>query len=134
MQSKPTRRAKLPDLSSSVANVGGLAQDARMAPQTLGLGTNGVRYLAAGAAVVEGKCVTVRVSLVGQVVLWVASIGLMGMGTFGNVDDAKGWALLLAAAAASWTIISVLARQHHLMVKAFELGRAVGERSMHSVP
>jgi hypothetical protein len=84
--------------------------------------------------VTEGKCITVRVSLMGQAVLWVAAVGLMVLGTFGNVDDAKGWALLVSAAAASWTIISVLAQQHQLMVKAFEYGREMGERSMRPVP
>jgi hypothetical protein len=85
--------------------------------------------------VTEGKCVTVRVSLMGQAVLWVAAVGLMVLGTFGNKDDARGWALLVSAAAASWTIISTLAQQHQLIHSAFELGKSVGERgSMRPVP
>lgn len=84
-----------------------------------------------GSKVTEGKCVTIQVGIAGQAALWLAAVLLMALGTFGNVEDAKGWALLIAAAAASWTIIFVLARQ---LVSAFELGRAVGERSMKSVP
>ena len=81
----------------------------------------------------EGRCITIQTSLAGQVAMWVAAVALMSMGTFGDVEDARGWALLCATGAASWTVIYVLARQHRLMEQAFDLGRAVGERSMRPV-
>ena len=75
----------------------------------------------------SGRCVTIQVSRAGQAAMWLVAIGLMAMGTFGDIDDAKGWALLCSAVAASWTIIDVLAYQQHQIDKAFELGRASAE-------
>ena len=83
----------------------------------------------------EGRCITVRVSVVGQVGLWTLAVILMTVGTVSGAPAVRAWALLVSAGSASWTIIYALARQHHLMVEAFELGRSLHERSsMRPVP
>lgn len=105
-----------------------------MAPQTPGSANNpGATSSGGEIQVTEGKCVTIKISMIGQAVMGVTAVALMGMGTFGDIDDAKGWAILVAIIAAAWTVVSVLTQQHHRMVNAFELGRSIGEQSMRPV-
>lgn len=76
----------------------------------------------------------VPVSLAGLVSLWVLAVVLIGWATLGGPDVAGVWGLLASAAAASWTVLRGLAKQHDIVVRAFEMGREVGsEASVHQL-
>lgn len=69
------------------------------------------------------RCLIVPISLAGLVAMWGGAVLLIAWDTLGAPDVTGKWGLLASAAAAAWTVIYGLARQHQLMVEAFELGR-----------
>lgn len=75
----------------------------------------------------RGRCLTIPVSLVGLVTMWLGAVLLLGWTTFGGPEVAAKWGLLGSAAAAAWTVIYGLARQHasqhDLIEEAFHVGR-----------
>jgi hypothetical protein len=81
----------------------------------------------------RGRYLIIPVALAGLITMWLAAVVLIWFGTFGAVDGAEYWGLLCSAAAAAWTVIYGLARQHKTLEYAFQVGRETGERSVRAV-
>lgn len=78
----------------------------------------------------DGRCVTIQVSLAGQVAVWALGFLLMAWGTIGDSEIARAWALMCVGVGASWTIVYTLTLQHRMIERTIELDRAAAGQGM----